>query len=603
MGRTRPAPAAASSGARLLETLSFFAAIVLVLVVPMVFDSAAFDAFRVPKRELAAAAWAVLAAVFAVTNLGGAAWRDRWWPAWGGILAGGLVSAVFGPEPARVVVNLLPVAVTAVGWGALRQLSAQHRRSLVSLVVWAGVIEAGLVLLFLLPQWQPRAFSPLSLGGRYGWVGTMGNPGDVATFLALPALLAAGRALGAHRRRLVWAGAAVLMTGVLLGTRTVTGAVALTAGALVLAWRTAPRSKRLPVIASVLVVAAAAFVVTPLSQRVAAAVGEARGGGLIWLGSARGAAYVAAGSMLAARPATGVGFGLFEANSFRFQSQEALAERGRVLGMVTGFGEAHNDLLQYAAETGMLGLLLAAAGVALAVRRRSAPPSAASLDVAPIAIAALVLALTQFPLHLAAIATQWVVLAALAVPPLPPPKDPHGWPGRLRLLAIGLLIGAAVTATWGRYRASTAMQQARALVDTLRTAPMRPAAKTELARAALANLQPRARWLSGSWEAAVTLGNVAAAAGETGVALDSFGRALALADRPEVRFDVGMTLLMAGDREEGMNQLIRAVHLNPAVFREIKDTALSRELRGRLDASGYGARHPWMYEGTPAAQP
>jgi hypothetical protein len=64
-----------------------------------------------------------------------------------------------------------------------------------------------------------------------------------------------------------------------------------------------------------------------------------------------------------------------------------------------------------------------------------------------------------------------------------------------------------------------------------------------------------------------------------------------------------MTLLMAGDREECMNQLIRAVHLNPAVFREIKDTALSRELRGRLDASGYGARHPWMYEGTPAAQP
>jgi Flp pilus assembly protein TadD len=110
-------------------------------------------------------------------------------------------------------------------------------------------------------------------------------------------------------------------------------------------------------------------------------------------------------------------------------------------------------------------------------------------------------------------------------------------------------------------------------------------------------------WLAGSWEAAVTLGNVAAAAGETGVALDSFGRALALADRPEVRFDVGMTLLMAGDREEGMGQLVRAVQLNPAVFREIKDPALSRELRGRLDASGYGAKHSWMFKDTPAEQP
>jgi hypothetical protein len=275
--------------------------------------------------------------------------------------------------------------------------------------------------------------------------------------------------------------------------------------------------------------------------------------------------------MFAARPATGVGFGLFEANSFRFQSQDALAERGRVLGMVTGFGEAHNDPLQYAAETGLLGLLLAAAGVVLAVRRRRTAPLAKSVDLVPIATAALVLALTQFPLHLAAIAAQWVVLAALAAPPLPAPPVLSGWPGRLRLLAIGLLIGAAITVTWERYRAAAAMQQARVLVDTLRTAPLRPAAKAELARAALANLRPRVFWLAGSWEAAVTLGNVAAAAGETGVALDSFGRALALADRPEVRFDVGMTLLMAGDREEGMGQLVRAVGSTPqATVRSIR---------------------------------
>jgi O-antigen ligase len=575
---------------------------VLVLVVPLIFDGAAFDAFRGPKRDLAAAAWAMLAAVFAVTNLGGAAWRDRWWPAWGGVVAGGLMSAVLCPEPARALANLLPVALAALGWGALRQLSEERRRFLVRLVVWAGFIEACLVLLFLRPEWQPRAFSLLDLGGRYGWVGTIGNPGDVATFLVLPALLAAERALRSHHRRFAWAGAAVLIVGVLLGTRTVTGALALTAGALVLAWRGVPRSRRLPVIAVVLIVAVGAFVATPLSRRVAAAVGEAHGG-LIWLGSARGAAYAAAGSMFAARPATGVGFGLFEANSFRFQSQDALAERGRVLGMVTGFGEAHNDPLQYAAETGLLGLLLAAAGVVLAVRRRRTAPLAKSVDLVPIATAALVLALTQFPLHLAAIAAQWVVLAALAAPPLPAPPVLSGWPGRLRLLAIGLLIGAAITVTWERYRAAAAMQQARVLVDTLRTAPLRPAAKAELARAALANLRPRVFWLAGSWEAAVTLGNVAAAAGETGVALDSFGRALALADRPEVRFDVGMTLLMAGDREEGMGQLVRAVQLNPAVFREIKDPALSRELRGRLDASGYGAKHSWMFKDTPAEQP
>ena len=111
MGRTRPAPAAANPGVRPLEALSFLAAMVLVLVVPLIFDGAAFDAFRGPKRDLAAAAWAMLAAVFAVTNLGGAAWRDRWWPAWGGVVAGGLMSAVLCPEPARALANLVDNAL------------------------------------------------------------------------------------------------------------------------------------------------------------------------------------------------------------------------------------------------------------------------------------------------------------------------------------------------------------------------------------------------------------------------------------------------------------------------------------------------------------
>ncbi|MBZ5588298.1 MAG: O-antigen ligase family protein [Acidobacteriia bacterium] len=602
MSRTRPAPASGPPTARVLAALSFLAAVALVLVVPLVFDSRALEVFRGPKRELALAAWSVLAAVFTVANLGGASWRDRWWPAWGGVIAGGTLSALACPAPARALVDVLPIVLAALGWGALRQLSEKRRRSLLRLVVWAGAIEAGLVLLFLVPSWQPQAFSLLLLSGRYGWIGTFGNPGEVAVFLALPALVAAEHALERRHRRPVWAGAAVLMAGVLLGTGTLSGVLALAVGVSALAWRRVKPARRIPVVAAVLAVAVVVFVATPLARRVTAAVGEARRGGLIWLGSARGAAYVAAGSMLAARPTTGVGFGLFEANSFRFQSLDALAERGRVLGMVTGFGEAHCEPLQYTAETGGLGLLLAAAGAVL-VWRRKGPPARGIVDALPIAAAATVLALTQFPLHLAAVAAQWVVLAALAVPPLPPPPDPTGWSGRLRLLAIGILVGIAITVTWQRYRATIAFRQAKVLVESLRSSPMRPSAKTELTRTALANLRRPLRWLPNSWEAALTMGNVAAQAGETRAALDSFGRALALADRPEVRFDLGIALLMAGDREEGMSQLLRAVELNPAVFREIKDPDLSRSLRGRLDASGYGARNAWMYKGTPAEQP
>ncbi len=602
MRRAHSAQGVPSPTARLLSTLAFLASAALVLALPLVFDSRALDIFREPKSELALACWGVLAAAFAVGNLGGPAWRDWWWAPWAGVLAGGAVSAVACPEPGRALANLAPLALAALGWGAVRQLSEERRRSLLRLVVWAGAIEAVLVLLFLWPEWRPETFSQFGeLSDRYAWIGTLGNPADVSTFLVLPALLAAQHALAAPRRRLVWAGAAVLLAGVVLGTRTITGVVALAAGGLVIAWHAAPRRWRLPVVAGVSAAAVLVFLVTPLAGRVRTAVSEVKSGGLIRLASFRGAAFAAAGAMLAARPVSGVGFGLFEANSFRFQSPEALAERGRVLGLVTGFGEAHNELLQHAAETGLLGVALAVAGVALALRRRTR--TGGLFDPVPLAAAALVVMLAEFPLHLAANAAQWAVLAALALPALPPPPTTAGWRGRARLLAVGILAGAVLAVAWQRYRAGTAFEQAKVLVGTLRAAPARSPVKTELARTAFANLRHWAFWRPYSWEADVILGNVAVEAGETRAALASFGRALALADRPEIRFDLGMALLAAGDEDAGMTRLEQAVKLNPAVFSAITDPKLARALRRRLDASGYGAKHAWIYEGTPAATP
>jgi tetratricopeptide (TPR) repeat protein len=602
VGRARPAHPDPGPTARLVSLLAYLVSAVLVLGLPLVFDSRALDLFREPKSELALACWGVLAAVFAVGNLGGPAWRDWWWAPWAGVLAGGAVSALACPEPGRALADLAPLALVALGWGAVRQLSEERRRSLARLVVWAAAIEAVLVLLFLRPSWQPEAFSQFgAMVGRYAWIGTLGNPADVATFLVLPALLAAQKALSARRRRSVWWAAAVLLAGVVLGTRTITGALALAAGGLVIAWRVTSRRWRLPVVAGVTAAAVLVFLVTPLAGRVRTAVSEVKSGGLIQLASFRGAAFAAAGSMLAARPLTGVGYGLFEANSFRFQSPDTLADRGRVLGLVTGFGEAHNDLLQHAAETGLLGVALAAAGIALALRRGRA--SVGLLDPVPLAAAALVVMLAEFPLHLAANAAQWAVLAALALPPLPPPPTVAGWQERARLLAVGLLAGAVLAVAWQQYRAGIAFEQAKVLVSTLRAAPARSPVKTELARAAFANLRRWAFWRPYSWEADVILGNVAFEAGETRAALASFGRALALADRPEIRFDLGMALLAAGDEDAGMTRLEQAVKLNPAVFRAITDPKLARALRRRLDASGYGAKHAWMYEGTPAATP
>lgn len=603
MPRTSSAPAQNGSPTdRLISLLAYTAAVVLVLAVPLVWDSGTLDMFRGPKSELALAAWLVLAAVFVVRNLGGGAWRDPWWLAWGGALAGGAASAIGCPEHARALAGLLPLALATAGWGALRQLSDDRRRSLANLVVWAGAIEAGIVLLFLSPSWQPDSFALLNqLRGRYAWIGTMGNPADVAIFLVLPALLAVQCAISRHRRRLPYAAAAAIMVGVVLGTRTLTAFAALAAGVLVLLWRAVPSRRRLPVLAAAVALMAILFAVSPLATRVRGAIRGARGTSLLWMGSGRAAGYAAAASMLAARPATGVGFDLFEANSFRYQSPDALAERGRVLGLATGFGEAHNDLLQYSAETGLVGLVLALAGLAWAARR--ATRGEAVIAGSPLLAAATVLALSQFPLHLAPIAAQWAVLAALAVPALPAPPAAGVWGSRLRVLTIGILAGAGLTVAWQRYHVETMFQQGKALSASLRAGGTSQATTTAASRTALTRLVPMTRWHPDSWEAMLILGNLAVDTGDTRLALSSFGRALALAERPEVRFDIGMALLMAGEREAGMAHLMRAVELNPAIFREVKDPALSRALRNRLDASGYGPKHPWMYEGTPAETP
>ena len=603
MRRTAPAHPGEGPYTRALSTVAFLAAAVLVLALPLLVDLRALEPFRGPKRELALAAWATLAAVFAVGNRRGAAWRDPWLAAWGGVVAAGAVSALGSTAPLRVLGSVVPLLIAGLGWGAVRQLGEARRARLARFVVWAGVIEAALVLLFLDRDWQPPGFAALDQGsGRYAWLGTLGNPADIAVFLLLPALLAAQRAVEAKRSRALYGGAALLMAATIVGSRTLTAIAALALGAGLIVWAYAPRRLRLRVLAAGAVLLVAVTLLSPLRVRIAKAVSEVRGGGWLWAGSARAAAYSAALRMVARHPLTGVGFGEFESNSFRFLDPDILADRGLILGLQTAFGEAHDEPLQFAAETGALGVAIAAAAAFLALRRRAA----AGLErrgATPVAAAAGVILLTQFPLHLAAIAAQWAVVAALLLPPLPPPPVPDRRGARLRLALAGALAAIAVFVAWQRYAARVAVGEGKLLASTLQASRLGESAKVGVARAALANVIPRARWLPGTWEAPLTIGNLAAAAQDAPLALSSFSAALAVAERPEVRFDVGMALIMSGDREAGMADLVRAVELNPVVFRTIQDPDLARDLRRRLDASGYGARHAWMYEHTPAANP
>lgn len=582
--------------ARALTTLTWLAALALVLLVPLLWNTAAVETFRTPKAHVAVVLWAALAAAFAV-RASGAAWRDGWWLAWAGVLAGGAASAVFSASPLRVAGALVPLALAAVGWGALRQLGDDRRRRLLRAVCIAGVIQAILTLLFLSRSWRPRSFALLDelgqLQDRFAWIGTMGNPADVAVFLVLPALLSAQRAF-AGRRPWAWGAAALLQAGVIVGSRTITALLALAAGAALLAWRRLPRRRRLPALTAAAAAVAVLVAVTPLSQRIAVNVREVREYGWAGLGSFRGAGMGAAVGMLASRPATGVGVGMFEAHSFRFVAERTLAERGRYLGLETAFGEAHNEALQYAAETGLVGLALAVAGLVLAWRRRPRGHGSVS-DLPSLAAAAGVLALTQFPLHLAAIAAQWAVVAALALPPLPAPRREvagRAWASLVVVLACAAVAGGLV---WQRHRTGVALQQARLLTQALR-ASASPAARAEASRRALERVEQRLPWLPYSWRGHIIAGNLAVDAGRLDAALAHFATALRLAERPEIRFNVGMALYLAGEQETGLAHLVQATRLNPAVLREIAAGDLRRRLLERLVADGYTQRYPWVGE-------
>lgn len=601
---TRPAATAAgtTAGGDALARLAFGVAVVMLLVAPLIVDPTVPSAFRSPKAELLGVLWAVLATCFLVGGTARWCWRDSWWLAWGGVLLGGLASTLACAQPLRVVVALLPLAAAALGSAALRLLPTARRLQLANLVVVSGVIQAAIAIPLV-----GHAVAPATLriaggaSGRSAWIGTLGNPADVSVFLLLPAVLALSLAL-AHSPARPWLlAAAAAMAGVIVGTRTLSTIVALAMGAGAAVLRGAGARRRLLAAIALVAVGGALLLTPPMRAKLADEVAEVRAYGWAGLGSSRGAAAAAALAMVARHPLTGVGFGLFERGSFTYLDEQVLAERGRRIGLETAFGEAHNDFLQHTAETGILGVLLALAGFAVA-SRRGRGASGVLPDRTALLVAATVIATVQFPLHLAIVAAQWAVLAALALPPLVVPPRHAVRRASWRWVAVVTVAVIACAIAWQRRVAWQAVRQGEEIATAAAAGPAAPEWRARQHQA-LADLEPRLQWLPYRHQALATAGNLAFATGEREAALERFAAALSLAERPEYRFNLGMALLALDERATGLENLMAAVKLNPAMFARIGDPSLSRALRLRLDADGYGTRHPWIYAGTPAAAP
>src|SRR6185295_2105101 len=190
-----------------------------------------------------------LAGVFAATAPH-ARWRDalktlprREWFLLGAIAVWCIVTTLTSSNRPLSEASLVTVAAALVVYVATR-LIAPTLRLPVLFVVFAGAFaNAVVVTLQELRIWNPFVF-PTEVTGHGQSVGLLGNPNDVGTLLAGPAIVALVAAVAVRGwQRVLYGTAAVVLFGGVATSQTRTAMIAFVAGAIVAAllrpWRQA----------------------------------------------------------------------------------------------------------------------------------------------------------------------------------------------------------------------------------------------------------------------------------------------------------------------------------------------------------------------------
>ncbi len=579
----------------------------LVLVPPFLLSRLGAESFRQPKllasEALALASLAALAWE----------WRRRGTLRWAELLSfpalrlvlpalvvatAGLVFTLHPLHTRDALIDLWIGGAALVGWSAAVPAS-RLERALEALLVPATALAAFAILQFH-DLWQPLRFLGLAPASRQAVTSLAGNPGDLGAYLVLPALLAQ-EALrrrwrdGRDGRRAgfwgTWGTAAALAVCVyaLLLSQTLAALAALLAGSLVLWGSRLTATGRRRAAATLAGGGLAAFLlvvaVAPLRLRVVMKARQAAAGDWNSVLTGRLDGWRAAVWMFARHPLSGVGHGAYLPEFV--PAKLALLDRGVRFfpdPSLSVFANAHDELLTAAAEWGVPGLLAIAWGgwVLLAALRRL-PPERRPLARAGTA-ALLVLALVDFPFHVALVAypallfLSWALqpAAAAAAESAEPAAEgvgaalPRGaWavlPLVLTLFLVMALAGQGVR--W--YRLSLAgrllgsvQRMSVALVHAGQSPPEVVAQNLAALREAAA-LDP------------VEVGVPVARGGQylfflarPEAAELSYREALRLEPHPEAYMGLGKAQWMAGRRDEAGRSFTTAVRLQPLLAREL----------------------------------
>lgn len=503
------------------------------------------------------------------------------------------LSALLGPHPmhGRIALwNFGAALIVMLAWGT-RSLKVER---VLGWTLLPGVVTAVLVLLQRFDLWRPFDLS-VSLE-RIQMTGLIGNVGEAAMFMSLPVSVCIHRSLrrvatGGSRRALgFWVVTGLLLIAGILATETATaiGAVVLCAMVQCLS---APISRKVRV---GLVVAAVVLLVgvllSPLGGRVKEKGGFLVQGQIDELTTGRTDGWKAAAYMLQERPVLGIGFGGFIAEFT--PAKEALVEAGgsffqRHVGKST-FSNAHNEFLEWSAETGWLGMLVLLACLFVAaktIRSHYFESPATSVDeresdfevrLERSLVIALLLALvtacaTYFPFRTALLAYPWVLLIAAMLggqkaeiaeaPNAEKVAGPGSWSGpRWAGVAVALmLLMWSMAVSQRRLRASSMLLLAESTATSM---AQQGRVYPTVLKSLLAPLERAGE--STPWDERIPL----AIAGyhlllrEPELAEPWYQKSLDIAPRPETIFNMGRALLQLGRRDEAVAMLVRGVRLD-----------------------------------------
>ena len=394
-----------------------------ILVPPFLLAPNADESFRLPK--LMASEWLALASVLLLS------WRLRQVaevrPAevWrrGAVRAVvpavlvaslGLWTSDHPPQVREALADLWIGAAALVGWSLALDEKRQER--LLRGLLWPAAALGLLGILQFHRLFQPLVLAGIAYDPRLSITSLAGNPGDLAAYLVLPALIAQWFLARGARGKARWGAAVALVVCVyaMLLTQTLAALAALALGSALLWMLLLPRRLALAVfgggaaLALVLVLA-----VAPLRSRVLAKVEQARQGDWNAVLTGRLDGWRAAVWMVREHPWTGVGHGAYLPEFV--PAKLALLDRGTsfyIQQVQPVFANAHNEVLEVAAEWGIPGLVALGWGLwtlFAALRRGARAPSedgtSGANALAWAGMAALsVLCLAHFPFRLALVA-------------------------------------------------------------------------------------------------------------------------------------------------------------------------------------------------------